>query len=529
MIGQQPAPIGNPPAVFADPPFPDEDVKEKGGASGPNSLSDYELVMPADAVASEYKSKVAVLNRAVQQIGMGRYQMMLFLVIGFGWASDNLWPITTSFILTPVGAEFNVTRVAYIILAQNIGLLTGAFFWGFGCDIFGRKWAFSLTLGFASVFGLVCAGAPSFAAVGVFAALWSFGVGGNLPVDSAIFLEFLPASHQYLLTVLSTYWAFAEVFAALVAWGLIGTMTCASAEGCTKSANMGWRYYLITMGGVFMILFLIRFFFPVLESPKYLMGKGRNAEAVDVVHRLAKFNGKTTDLSAEDLAKYDGESTTGTSQTGVRALAKRSLEDVSFSQITALFSTPKMVLSTSLIILIWGLIGLAFPLYNAFIPVVIKGQTDASVYITYRNTLIIAVMGVPACILGAFMVEIKGIGRKGALSAAAALTGVFLFCSTTTKNSTQLLGWQCAYRFSSTLMYAVLYTYTPEIFPTKNRGTGNALTACANRIFGIMAPIIVLFASKTTSVPVYISGALFIVAGLLALLLPLESRGKASM
>jgi hypothetical protein len=35
--------------------------------------------------------------------------------------------------------------------------------------------------------------------------------------------------------------------------------------------------------------------------------------------------------------------------------------------------------------------------------------------------------------------------------------------------------------------YAVLYAYTPEIFPTKDRGTGNALTATANRIFGIMA------------------------------------------
>lgn len=36
-------------------------------------------------------------------------------------------------------------------------------------------------------------------------------------------------------------------------------------------------------------------------------------------------------------------------------------------------------------------------------------------------------------------------------------------------------------------MYAVLYAYTPEVFLTKDRGTGNALAATANRIFGIMA------------------------------------------
>ncbi len=35
-------------------------------------------------------------------------------------------------------------------------------------------------------------------------------------------------------------------------------------------------------------------------------------------------------------------------------------------------------------------------------------------------------------------------------------------------------------------MYGVLYALTPELFPTKDRGTGNALAAAANRVFGIM-------------------------------------------
>lgn len=59
-------------------------------------------------------------------------------------------------------------------------------FWGFGCDIFGRRLAFNVTLGVTAVFGLIAAGSPNFAAIGCFAALWSFGVGGNLPVDSAV-------------------------------------------------------------------------------------------------------------------------------------------------------------------------------------------------------------------------------------------------------------------------------------------------------------------------------------------------------
>lgn len=142
----------------------------------------------------------------------------------------------------PVALEFNVSRPPLLTLAQNIGLLAGAIFWGFGCDLFGRKWGFNLTLGGESrvrarqakqvvtaVFGMISArygsqfepahtSSPNFVGIGVFAALWSFGVGGNLPVDSAVFLEFLPADKQWLLSVLSVDWALAQVLAAGVAW-----------------------------------------------------------------------------------------------------------------------------------------------------------------------------------------------------------------------------------------------------------------------------------------------------------------------
>ena len=150
-------------------------------------------------------------------------------------------------------------------------------FWGFGCDLFGRRWAFNLTIGVTFVFGLISAGSPNFAAIGVFACLWSIGVGGNLPVDSAIFLEFLPQSHQFLLTVLSVFWALAQLLATLIAWPLLANISCQQdgATKCTRAENFGWRYFMICMGGLAMIMFIIRvFFFTLYESPKYLMGKG---------------------------------------------------------------------------------------------------------------------------------------------------------------------------------------------------------------------------------------------------------------
>jgi MFS family permease len=111
--------------------------------------------------------------------------------------------------------------------------------------------------------------------------------------------------------------------------------------------------------------------------------------------------------------------------------------------------------------------------------------------------LIIAVLGVPGALLGGALVEVKNFGRKGTLAISTVLTGVFLYASTTALTSNALLGWNCAFSFFSNIMYAVLYAYTPEIFPTKDRGTGNALTATANRIFGIMAvSLLQLFAVR---------------------------------
>lgn len=196
-------------------------------------------------------------------------------------------------------------------------------------------------------------------------------------------------------------------------------------------------------------------------------------------------------MTIEDLRACESLGGGIQQQTDAAAQLKRKLEKINLTHVRALFATPKLAFSTALIMLIWAFIGLAFPLYNAFLPYIqtTRGAKfgDSSTYITYRNQMIIASLGIPGVLIGCVLIEIKGFGRKGTLAVSTAATGVFLYASTTATSSNALLGWNCAYNFCSNVMYAVLYAYTPEIFPTKDRGTGNALTASANRIFGIMA------------------------------------------
>ena len=109
--------------------------------------------------------------------------------------------------------------------------------------------------------------------------------GGNLPVDGMLFLEFIPAANQYLLTLLSVFWSIGQLFASLIAWAFIANYSCSATQtnvpsdlaknptwtACAKADNMGWRYTFYTLGAMTFILFVFRFvIFQLPESPKYL-------------------------------------------------------------------------------------------------------------------------------------------------------------------------------------------------------------------------------------------------------------------
>ena len=113
--------------------------------------------------------------------------------------------------------EFGVsqTNVRYTTCALFVGLCLGASFWGIASDVIGRRPAFNTTLFLAGVFGLAVGGAPNWiGACGMYAAL-GFGVGGNLPVDGALFLEFLPFASGNLLTMLSVWWPVGQLISSL--------------------------------------------------------------------------------------------------------------------------------------------------------------------------------------------------------------------------------------------------------------------------------------------------------------------------
>ena len=151
------------------------------------------------------------------------------------------------------------------------------------------------------------------------------------------------------------------------------------------------------MGGLMIILWVIRLVvFNLYESPKYLMGRGLDAKAIEVLEKVATFNGSTNRLTLEQLRKTgvivgtDAEAERGEIvDKTVAAAIRRNLEHLKGDHVTSLFGTRKLAQSTTLLIIMWALIGLAFPLYNAFVTYFFQTRGadfgDGSVNITYRN------------------------------------------------------------------------------------------------------------------------------------------------
>jgi len=138
-------------------------------------------------------------------------------------------------------------------------------------------------------------------------------------------------------------------------------------------------------------------------------------------------------------------------------------------------------------LLLPALIGLAYPLFNSFLPLYLSSRfaSDSSVGTTYKNYAIISVMGVPGSLIACLIVDwtrkssrpvetleeaqapeekkeekirhhktpkrwsfwqgltVVG-GRKFTMAVSTLLTGVFLFLFTTSQNQAAVLGYSCA-------------------------------------------------------------------------------------
>ncbi|KAJ5475717.1 hypothetical protein N7539_008004 [Penicillium diatomitis] len=477
-------------------------------------------------------AKMILVNDAIDEIGFTNHHWKLFCLNGFGYAVDSLILLLQSIISAQAQKEFRPAYSTGLTIAVYVGMLVGAIFWGFSADIIGRRFAFNVSLFVSSIFTVVAGASPSWVTLGLFVCLSAFGSGGNLVLDTTVFLEYLPSQNQWLLTLMAAWWGVGQLIAGLFAWAFLPNFSCAEAATCTRANNQGWRYVWYTSGALVFVLSILRITIIRLEeTPKFLVSEGRDEEAVSVLQNIASKHNRPCSLTVERLEACGPTQSRSATAGG---LSKRlfSVGEVG-GHFRGLFATRRMGLSTSLVWASWLLIGLAYPLYNVFLPSYLSSRGaqfgQASQYITWRNYALNNTCSIFGPVLAGFMCKSRLFwGRRGTMIVGALITMVFFFCYTQVRTASQNLGFTCAISFCLNIYYGTLYAYTPEVFPSAHRGTGNGVAIGLNRIMGIISAVVGQAANTNTPVPIYICAALYIVMAAVAAALPFEPYGRRS-
>lgn len=430
-------------------------------------------------------SPVWTFDHAIEQVGFGRFQKRLMILCGLGWAADAMEVLLISFALPAIGQEWGLTAAQKGLLATAIflGMLAGAWLWGYLSDRIGRKAGFISTVAIDSIFGLLSAFAPTFGWLVALRALTGFGVGGTLPVDYSIFAEYLPTQKRgRYLVLLEAFWAIGAIAAAGLAWLIV--------------PRLGWRWLLAVSALPGLIIFFIRRSIP--ESPRYWMVRGEAERATQVLRHVAEQNGQPLpNFTLQPLPAAPRPRLTDLWRSGLRR-------------------------TTLLLWVIWFTISLGYYGVFTWLPNYFRSQGMALLPV-YQNAFILALAQLPGYFSAAYLVEKWG--RRRTLAFYLLASGLFTYLFAIVNSLNWIVGMGIWMSFFTLGAWGALYAFTPEAYPTALRGSGMGAASGMTRIAGALAPSLgaVLMTGSSLALPLTLYAAAYVIGSLAALGLPHET------
>lgn len=428
----------------------------------------------------------------LDRIPLNRFHWRLLFVSGFGWMFDAMDVILIAFLLTPIRTEFGLdaTQTGFVASAGFVGMFLGAAIAGRLADRIGRKTVFQVTLVVFSVGALLSALAPTFETLLLARVVAGLGLGGELPVASTLVSEYAPrASRGRFIVLLESFWAYGTILAGVVALVVL--------------PQFGWR-------GAFMVGALPALYVAFLrralpESPRFLAEHGRAAEADAVVRRVEREGGGALITVAKPAAP---ERTVGGN-----------------AAISSLFA-PRYARRTVMLWILWFGITLTYYGMFTFLPSLLAGR-GLSVVRSNEYFFISSLAQVPGYFSAAWLVE--RVGRRPTLVAYLVGSAISAYLFGNSGAGNDALAFAALLSFFNLGAWGVVYTLSPELYPTALRGTGSGAAAAVGRIGGIIGP----FLTPTLTASIGQSGTFGLFMGLLLLtavavgLLSEETRGKS--
>ncbi|XP_078661280.1 organic cation transporter protein-like isoform X1 [Branchiostoma floridae x Branchiostoma belcheri] len=364
-----------------------------------------------------------------------------------------------------------------------VGVLVGAVGSGQLSDMIGRKKTVFLGILIQLLFGVAVAFSPNYTLFVVFRAIVGASTSAVLLSSFVIGTELVaPSMRTWTGTLIEIFFAIGFMLLALIAYFI-----------------RDWRTLQLVISvpnAVFLFAYPL-----IIESPRWLLSKGRDEEVAAIIQKAAKVNGVTLPdevftTKDTDIQKPKGERT---------------------YTVIDLVRTPNMAKKSLLISFNWLVISLVY--YGLSLNTSNLGGDD------YLNFFISGAVEIPAYISSVYIVDTFGRPKTHAsymiIGAVGCIICPFLTVPYLPEHLNPLsITLAMIGKFGVTACFNTIFIWTAELYPTMVRNVGVGASTMFARVGGIISPYMEFSKSVWGPLPYIIFGALSFLAALAALLLP---------
>jgi putative MFS transporter len=426
----------------------------------------------------------------LDRIPLNSFHWRLLITSGLGWMFDAMDVLLIGFLVAPITKEFTLApaQVGLVASAGFVGMFLGAAISGRLADRYGRRLIFQGTLVLFSFGAVLSALAPTFETLLAARVIAGLGLGGELPVVATLVSEFSPrAQRGRMIVLLESFWAYGTLAAGLIALFVL--------------PQFGWRGAFVVAALPALYVAYLRSALP--ESPRYLAERGRSAEADAIVRRVERAGG-------------------GALLTLGAAIAPVRSGRTSIAQLWS----PAYARRTAMLWILW--FGITFTYYGIFlyVPSLLAARGLSEVR-SNEFFFLSTIAQIPGYFSAAWLVERWG--RKPTLVTYLLGTAAAAFLFGNAGTGTDAFVYAALLSFFNLGAWAIVYTYSPELYPTAIRATGAGIAAAVGRLGGIIGPFLtpVLVPTLGQSGVFALFMVLLVVTALNVWLLAEETKGRS--
>ncbi|HEY2020112.1 MAG TPA: MFS transporter [Paraburkholderia sp.] len=399
----------------------------------------------------------AALIRRIESVPFSRWHTKARIIVGSATFFDAFDALSIAFVLPVLIGLWHIQplEIGVLIGASYVGQFLGALIFGWYAEQRGRIRSVTIAIAIMSVMSMGCALSGSFAMLLACRFIQGIGVGGEMPVAATYISELSSARGR------GKYFLLYELIfpVGLMATGQLGAWLV---------PMVGWKimFWIGTGPGLLIALLVAR----LPESPRWLISKGRLAEAEVVVRNL---EASTDRRIAPSTQTKPQTSVTTNQRAGWRELMSPFYRGRTF--------------------VVWALWASAFFIANSlnnWLPTLYRSVYHLPLQTALRAASMTNVAQVALLLVCAYVID--RVGRRSWTFCAFCVAAVLFAC----------LGLFAAHDVWSaivlgTLSYgvigsiaAVLYLYTPEVYPTRMRATSTGLATSWLRLASAVGPSI---------------------------------------